>query len=139
MATRQWIFFATICLLTVGVLIACGPETAPVTSTSSESQALTDTPTVAMSDTVDLGVVPFLVGETTGGENRPGFNQSTVPVLDEISLTPYQLVHTPEGTDSPVRSLFDWSPDGRYFLADRGSDEVIQIGSLGYEIGRAHV
>lgn len=132
MATRQWIFFATICLLTVGVLIACGPETAPVTSTSSESQALTDTPTVAMSDTVDLGVVPFLVGETTGGENRPGFNQSTVPVLDEISLTPYQLVHTPEGTDSPVRSLFDWSPDGRYFLADRGSDEVIQIGSLGY-------
>lgn len=132
MKTRQWLFFASICLLTVGVLIACGPETAPVTSTGSASQAPTDTPTVAMSGTVDLGVVPFLEGEMTGGGNRPGFSSSTVPVLDEITLTPYQLVHTPEGTDRPVRSLFDWSPDGRYFLADKGSDEVIEIGSLGY-------
>lgn len=130
MKTRQWLFFASICLLTVGVLIACGPETAPVTSTSSASQAPTDTSTVA--GAVDLGVVPFLEGETTGGGNRPGFSPSTVPVLDEITLTPYQLIHTPEGTDRPVRSLFDWSPDGRYFLADKGSDEVIEIGSLGY-------
>lgn len=134
MKTRQWLFFASICLLTVGVLIACGPETAPVTSTSSASQAPTDTPTVAMSDTVDLGVVPFLVGETTGGGNRPDFTQSTVPVLDEIAFLPYKRLHTPEGTDATVRGFFDWSPDGRYFLAHQGSDEVIQIGPLGYAL-----
>lgn len=128
MATRQWIFFATICLLTVGVLIACGPETAPVTSTSSESPALTDTPTV------DLGVVPFLEGEMTVAGNRPGFNLSTVPALDGITFTPYKRLHTPEGTDTTVRGFFDWSPDGRYVLAHKGSDEVIQIGSLGYAL-----
>lgn len=134
MKTRQWLFFASICLLTVGVLIACGPETAPVTSTSSESQAPADTPTVAMSDTVDLGVVPFLEGEMTGGGNRPGFNQSTVPALDEIVFTPYKRLHTPEGTDTTVRGFFDWSPDGRYVLAHKGSDEVIEIGTLGYAL-----
>ncbi len=134
MKTRQWLFLASICLLTVGVLIACGSETAPVTSTSSESQAPIGTPTVAMSGTVDLGVVAFLEGEMTGGGNRPGFNQSTVPALDEIIFTPHKRLHTPEGTDTTVRGFFDWSPDGRYVLAHKGSDEVIQIGPLGYAL-----
>lgn len=134
MKTRQWLFLASICLLTVGVLIACGPETAPVTSTGSASQAPTDTPTVAMSGTVDLGVVPFLEGEMTSGGNRPGFSPSTVPALDEIAFIPYKRLHTPEGTDRPVRGFFDWSPDGRYFLAHQGSDEVIEIGTLGYAL-----
>ena len=134
MRIGQRIVFASICLLVVGILVACGPESIPVISTASESQVPADTPTSVISHTVDLGVVPFLVGEATGGKSRPPFNQSTVPALDEITFTPYKLLHTPEGTDATVRGFFDWSPDGRYFLAHKGSDEVIQTGPLGYAL-----